>query len=59
MEGSRKVSQDIHQNGETLDKVDSLKAMQLCKSPQAFAGYFSLTVLKKSVMCCEQSLKTN
>lgn len=55
MEGSRKGSQDIHQNGETLDKANSLKAMQLLKSHRAFSGYFSLTALKKNVLCCEQN----
>lgn len=59
MEGSRKGSLGIRQNCETLDKVNSLKAVPLLKSPRAFSGYFSLTALKKSVMCCEQSPKAN
>lgn len=59
MDGSRKISQGTHWNSETPDKVNSLKAMQLHKSSWAFSAYFSLTVLKKSVMCGEQNPKTN
>lgn len=55
MEGSRNGSQCILHEDETLDKVNSLKARQVPKAPQALSGYVVLAVLKK-VSCVENKI---